>query len=218
MTHPKQSDLDCSEVKLYCGNSCDVSEVEGDVCDPAQAENIIKSLPEDLQFVVLQPHLVKEGGSASRAGEAAMLGHKIALTRPLTKVYLGESPPRYDEPLKSEWITSSNHLLGTMADCLDPSMVIIPQSRLLCQPGSRARAERFEADGRRLTSYGKHLFSKNMGTVLRSGEEARRGLRSSSTMGIRGRPPAHQVNRLSISRNNSKKYLINSFYSGKLSI
>ena len=214
--HPDQSDFDCCQVEQYL--DCEVFEVRADVCDLAQAEHILQCLPENPEFVLLQPHLEEVGENASRASEAALLGHKLALARPLSKVYLGELPPRYDQPLMTEWTTSSNQLLGTMVECLDPSPHLVSQVRLMCTHGSKARAQRFEADGRRLTSYGQHLFYKNISE--RIGRVEGRGSSTCSIYlgGSYKSPLSPKVRRLSVSRLYSKKQLIDSFLHGQLAL
>ena len=65
--------------------------------DPGRQEMLIKSLPEDLDFVILQPTLA-EGGGGSEVGEVPVLASKIAAARPRCRVYLGCLPPGMTAP------------------------------------------------------------------------------------------------------------------------
>ena len=166
---------------------------------------LIKSLPEDLDFVILQPTLA-EGGGGSEVGEVPVLASKIAAARPRCRVYLGCLPPRYDSPKLTQWVEASNHLMSVVAELLGEGsrlgLTLVPQSRLACPAGSRRREVRYLEGGKHLSHHGKYLFNCNIAEVV----------------GVTRSGGSPVPRRIKVSRLHSQGQLIQQFRSKKLSI
>ena len=207
VTDIDNSPVDCDIIQSQCSDMCTVTAAQGDVCDsdPGQQEVLIKNLPEDLDFVLLQPTLT-EGGGGSEVGEVPVLAGKIAAARPRCRVYLGCLPPRYDSPKLNQWVEASNDLMTVVADLLGEGsrlgLTMVPQSRLACPAGSRRRQERYLEGGEYLSHHGRYLFNGNIAAVV-----------DSSRFGDSPVP-----RRLKVSRLQSQGQLIRQFRSKKLAI
>ena len=207
VTDIDRSPVDCDLIQSQCSDQFTVTSVQGDVCDsdPGRQEVLIENLPQDIDFVLLQPTLA-EGGGGSEVGEVPVLASKIAAARPRCRVYLGCLPPRYDSPKMNQWVEASNDLMTVVADLLGEGsrlgLTMVSQSRLACPAGSRRRGERYLEGGELLSHHGRYLFNSNIAAVV-----------GSSRFGDSPVP-----RRLKVSRLQSRGQLIRQFRTKKISI